>query len=119
MVPPGRGVWTLYLALFACACAPSKQPEAPLRSPTLDYPLPAAQTSDGEVVGADRIPPNDKIAQGPALGPGGATPSGRPGVGGPERGMVASPDLWPCRPVASRGARPRAPRHNPCVRQGR
>lgn len=117
MVPPGRGVWTLWLVFLACACAPSKPPAEPLRSPTLDYPLPAAQTSDGEIVGADRIPPSDKIREGPALGPGGATPAGRPGVGGPERGVVASPDLWPCRREAVRGAGPRAQRKNPCARR--
>ena len=46
------------------ACAQSGA--APLRSPALDYQAPAARTADGDVVGADREAPSDKLSEGPS-----------------------------------------------------
>lgn len=42
----------------------SKGGGAPLRSPALDYQAPAAGTSDGDSVGADRRGPGDKLNEG-------------------------------------------------------
>ena len=53
--------------IAACACAPSSS-EAPLRSPTRDYPLPPPRTTDGQVVGADNVTPDEKLEQGPRAG---------------------------------------------------
>src|SRR6187402_785802 len=47
------------------SCASQTAQERPFRSPTRDYPPPPAQTSDGEVVGADRMAPADKLQTGP------------------------------------------------------
>jgi hypothetical protein len=60
--------------LCGCSGAP-KENAAPFRSPSRDYPLPAVQTSDGEVVGVDRQPPGDKLQTSPAVGSGGPTPA--------------------------------------------
>ncbi|HEY6723959.1 MAG TPA: hypothetical protein VI197_08000 [Polyangiaceae bacterium] len=49
--------------LLGCAAQPAR--DRPFRSPTRDYPHPPTQTSDGEVVGADRMSPADKLEQGP------------------------------------------------------
>ncbi len=38
---------------------------APLRSPSYDYRPPPPTTSDGQVIGADRRAPADKLAEGP------------------------------------------------------
>src|SRR5215831_15935122 len=75
---------SLLALLFVSGCgSASSQNNAPYRSPTHDYPLPPVTTSDGEVVGADRIPPTDKVPQGPKVGTEGVQPSGAPaGVGG-------------------------------------
>lgn len=65
--------------LLSCAAQPAS--ERPLRSPTRDYPAPPAQTSDGEVVGADRMAPADKLEQGPTtdgLAPGWSLDEGKP-----------------------------------------
>lgn len=62
-------------ALAACSSAASKENAAPLRSPSRDYPLPAVTTSNGEVVGADRQHPSEKLETSPALGSGGPTPA--------------------------------------------
>ncbi len=78
---------SLLSLLFVSACG-AQQNEAPPRSPTLDYPPPPAQTSNGEVVGADRVPPGDKLKQGPTVGTEGVQPSAGPGggtTGAPER----------------------------------
>lgn len=47
------------------ACAAPQDKEAPLRSPTRDYPHPPPTTSDGEVVGAEGKTPADRLAEGP------------------------------------------------------
>jgi hypothetical protein len=39
---------------------------APLRSPSNDYRPPPPTTADGQVIGADRKPPADKLAEGPS-----------------------------------------------------
>lgn len=38
--------------------------DANVRSPTKDYPLPPPQTSDGQVLGADNRPPEDRLEEG-------------------------------------------------------
>ena len=53
------------IGALLCACAAEPAQNRPFRSPTRDYPHPPVQTSDGEVVGADRIAPADKLEQGP------------------------------------------------------
>jgi hypothetical protein len=53
------------LCAFALGCAAQPAQDRPFRSPTRDYPAPPAQTSDGEVVGVDRMAPADKLQTGP------------------------------------------------------
>jgi hypothetical protein len=50
---------------LSMGCAGKPASEQPARSPTLDYPNPSAQTSDGQVVGADGQRPEDKLQTGP------------------------------------------------------
>lgn len=50
-----------YSLLTACSQAGAA---APVRSPSLDYGAPAATTSDGDTVGADRRGPSDKLGEG-------------------------------------------------------
>lgn len=76
----------LSLWLSAMACSPPNEANRPLRSPTLDYPHPPSQTSDGQVVGADRRPPDDTLRMGPKVGPGGVQAS----EGGPRPELPAS-----------------------------
>ncbi len=87
--------YLLCLSLLAVpACASGAATGANLtRSPTLDYPPPPAETSDGQVVGADGMPPERKLAQSPKVGTGGLTPAATPATveearpeqpGGPE-----------------------------------
>jgi len=59
----GAGAW---LALLTPACGPAA--DAPLRSPSQDYPHPPPTTSDGEVVGADGVAPSDRLQEGPRVG---------------------------------------------------
>ncbi|MEP7122503.1 MAG: hypothetical protein ABJE95_16395 [Byssovorax sp.] len=49
-----------------------------MRSPTLDYPPPPAETSDGHVVGADGMRPEDKLATSAKVGNGGLSPAASP-----------------------------------------
>jgi hypothetical protein len=79
-------------ALFGCSGASSKENAAPFRSPSRDYPLPAVQTSNGEVVGVDRQPPGEKLETSPAVGSGGPTPAA--GAVVPESGSHEHPS--PC-----------------------
>src|ERR1041385_7088659 len=72
---------TTVLAMLACAalvfaagCGGSSRSQ-PARSPALDYPPPAQETSQGEVVGADRTRPDDKLKTGGRVGPGRVFPS--------------------------------------------
>jgi hypothetical protein len=52
----------LGIGLLALACQHNS--DAPPRSPTTDYPLPPPQTSDGQVLGADNRPPEDRLQEG-------------------------------------------------------
>lgn len=56
-----------------------------MRSPTRDYPNPPPRTSDGEVVGADNVTPEEKLQQGPRAGTDGAALS--PGWKADEKGL--------------------------------
>ncbi len=53
----------LLLPLLALACGPS----SPSKSPTNDVTPPTTNTGDGEVMGADRVSPAQKLEQGPQL----------------------------------------------------
>ena len=55
------------------------RPDPGARSPTLDYPPPPPETANGDVVGADRTAPADKLKTGPRVGDDGVRPAGRPG----------------------------------------
>ena len=72
---------SLLSLLFVSACGAQQNEDAPPRSPSLDYPPPPVETSNGEVVGADRVPPGDKLQQGPKVGTEGAQPAPGPGAG--------------------------------------
>jgi len=58
-------VLALSLALQTGCLEPLGSVGAPFRSPSNDYRPPPPTTSDGEVVGADRRAPADKLAEGP------------------------------------------------------
>ena len=62
MTPPSWA-WLL-VAVPLCGCADTRR-EAPLRSPSRDYRPPPPTTSDGQVVGADRVAPGDRLEEGP------------------------------------------------------
>ncbi len=85
----------MLFAIVTCACGSGGQKSAgPVRSPTLDYPPPAAWTaSDGQVVGADRQAPADKLRNGAEVGTAGVVPSETPG-GPPEQSSEQKPT--PC-----------------------
>jgi len=73
-----RRFLSLLTVLLASSCALFGAPaggEAPMRSPTLDYPPPATETSDGQVVGADGMRPEDKLHTSPRIGSGGVAPA--------------------------------------------
>ena len=57
-------VWFFGLVIFLGACG-NAAGDPPLRSPSLDYQAPAARTADGDVVGADKMSPSDKLNSGP------------------------------------------------------
>lgn len=69
--------------LFGLVLSACGGPGAGARSPSNDYPPPAAETSDGEVVGADRVPPNQKLAESPKLGSEGMKPAATPATAEP------------------------------------
>ena len=83
---------TLLAAMGIAACGGSRNDKL-TRSPSLDYPPSAAQTSDGEIVGADRMPPGDKLQEGPRAGTPGVTPAAGPG-GAETSGSKKKPE--PC-----------------------
>jgi hypothetical protein len=89
----------MFFAVAMCACGGSGQKAAaPVRSPTLDYPLPEAQTSsNGEVLGADRQAPGDKLREGPRAGTAGVVPAETPG-GTPEQSSVGQKPT-PCNEI--------------------
>lgn len=51
--------------LLSSACAAPQV--APAGSPSSERDPSAPTTSDGEVIGADRVPPNQKLEQGPRV----------------------------------------------------
>jgi hypothetical protein len=57
---------------FTCACGRSG---GQTRRPPADYPPPPRE-SQGEILGADRQTPSDKLMTGPRVGTGGVTPAG-------------------------------------------
>jgi hypothetical protein len=69
--------WILATLLLS-AC---KSPQGPVpRSPTHDNEPPATSPGDGEVVGADKVPPAQKLEEGPKLdSERGAEPAREPG----------------------------------------
>jgi hypothetical protein len=83
--------YSALLALVVTSACGGQGAGGPVRSPALDYPLPASQTSDGEVVGADRIPPGDKLQEGAHAGTAGVVPAAGPGAP-PEQ---SSPEVKP------------------------
>ena|SRR5512132_3779805 len=88
-----------FVLLAAPACATSAPNSSALtRSPTLDYPHPATETSDGQIVGADRIRPEHKLQAGPQLGIGGLRPAARPAR---EEQIDADPLATPMDPVCT------------------
>jgi hypothetical protein len=64
---PFRAVMILVAALAVSACAESSA-EAPLRSPTRDYPPPPPREPDGRTMGADNIAPEERLEQGAQVG---------------------------------------------------
>jgi hypothetical protein len=59
-----RSAWPIALGVGLIALGCQHNPDAPPRSPTKDYPLPPPQTSDGQVLGADNRPPEDRLQEG-------------------------------------------------------
>lgn len=53
---------TLATLAALAGCKPPAR-DAPVRSPSLDYPHPPQQTSDGKVVGADNKPPEQHLGE--------------------------------------------------------
>jgi hypothetical protein len=74
-----RAISCSLVAALALAC---KAPQTPApTSPTHDHHPPATDPGDGEVIGADRIPPEDKLETGPRLDTNdGLTPADQPPV---------------------------------------
>lgn len=56
---------SLLLALLLVACGNPNSP--PPSSPTNDVQPPTTTTGNGEVMGADRVPPAQKLEEGPTL----------------------------------------------------
>lgn len=84
-------LWLTLLVAPACASAAASDAN-PARSPTLDYPPPPAQTSDGQVVGADGVPPERKLAQSPKIGNAGLLPAATPAsVEEPKHEQIEAP----------------------------
>lgn len=51
-------------ALLAACGTPANPPQSPIN----DTPPPVTTTGDGQVLGADRVAPGQKLEQGPTLG---------------------------------------------------
>ena len=67
----------LLLAIVLAACAPAQN--APPSSPSSSQQPPPAHTSDGEVLGADREAPGEKLEQGVSVdSKQGVKPAARP-----------------------------------------
>ena len=75
----------LWVSILVTACGATRSgTNGAIRSPTVDYPPPPPQTSDGEIVGADQTPPEDKLRRGARVGPGGVDPSDHSASRSPE-----------------------------------
>lgn len=67
----------LALSLLLVACGNPNSP--PPSSPTNDVQPPTTTTGNGEVMGADRVPPAQKLEEGPTLDTqGGLKPAAQP-----------------------------------------
>lgn len=75
------------LALATTACG-GAQSDAPLRSPSRDYRPPPPNTVEGKVVGADGVPPGDRLEEGPQVG---TQPVLAPGWTADEHGLHHDP----------------------------
>ena len=87
--PKARWAPPLVLALGLLASGCAQNTDAPLRSPTKDYPLPPPQTSDGQVVGVDNRPPEDRLEEGAS------TDGPAPGWSIDEHGVKYDPERPP------------------------
>ena len=74
----------MVVVLMGAGCGGAASESASPRSPSRDYPPPSAQTSDGEVIGADRTPPEEKLETSPKVGVGGIAPATRAPHGEPK-----------------------------------
>jgi hypothetical protein len=59
-----RCISLIVTAVLLSACG---SPSTPAHSPTNDVQPPATTTGDGKVMGADQVPPAQKLEQGPKL----------------------------------------------------
>jgi hypothetical protein len=66
-----------FVLLLASACAPAPASGA-VRAPSADYSPPSEQASNGQVLGADRVPPGDKLATSVRITPAGVLPASQP-----------------------------------------
>lgn len=62
-----RSVVLVCAAVLAGACASQQQSDT-LRSPTRDYPPPPLPEQGGRAMGADNIPPEERLEQGARVG---------------------------------------------------
>ncbi|HEX7671129.1 MAG TPA: hypothetical protein VF395_16155, partial [Polyangiaceae bacterium] len=79
----GGYVLGLVGALIGAGCAGAPGGGAAPRSPSEEQS--GAQTSNGEVVGADQVPPGEKLETGPRVGSQGIVPAGQPPHGKPKQ----------------------------------
>lgn len=63
---PRLAAYSISASLLIACGATNK--DAPLRSPSLDYPPPAPRESDGRTMGADNIAPGERLEQGASAG---------------------------------------------------
>jgi hypothetical protein len=75
------------LAVWLSACG-AGNPDAPLRSPSQDYRPPPPDTIEGQPVGADGVPPGDRLEEGAVVGNG---PGLAPGWQADEHGVHHDP----------------------------
>lgn len=70
----------LLFSLLATVATVGCGPSSPSKSPTNDVTPPTTNTGDGEVMGADRVAPGEKLDQGPKLDSSkGLEPAPKPG----------------------------------------
>jgi hypothetical protein len=97
------------VAVGGCSAANKEGQAETFRSPSRDYPLPRITTSDGEQVGADRTPADDKLQTNPRVGPGG--PSAAAGSPKPESTSDGRPS--PCAEIGLEDASGKSPCKKP------